>query len=80
MKLKQIEHFNNNNSPDEILIIYVKHVKHHCVLLISSPGTYGEYSATSQAPVYKGLKKRRTMTGRGTIFHWLTWGQLPVGD
>ena len=45
------------NSPDEILMIYVKRVKHHCILLISSPGMHGEYCATSQTPVCKGLEK-----------------------
>ena len=25
-------------------------------------------------------KKGRTMAGRGKDCHWLTWGQLPVGD
>ena len=78
MKLKQIEHlimiFKSKinlldplNSPDEILIIYVKHVKHHCILLISSPGTHGECSATSQTPVYKGLEKWRIIAGRGKV-------------
>ena len=37
-------------------------------------------SATSQTPVYKGLKKGQTMVGREKDCHWLTWGQLFVGD
>ena len=68
------------NSPDEILIIYVKCVKHHCILLNSNPDAHGKCSGTSQTPVYKGLKKGRTMAGRGKVCHLLTWGQLAVSD
>ena len=38
--------------------------------MIWEPGTHGEYSATSQTPIYKGLKKGRIMAGKGTICHW----------
>ena len=67
------------NSSDEFSVKYVKYVKHHCVFLNSNPGASGKCSATSQTPVYKGLKKGRTMAGRGKDCHWLTWGQLPLG-
>ena len=39
-----------------------------------------KHSATRQTLAYKGLKKGRIMTGKGTICHWWIWGQLPAGD
>ena len=91
LKLKQIEHlkimFKSKtnlldplNGSDEFLVKYVKYVNHHCVFLKSNLGAYEKCSATSQTTVYKGLKKGRTMVGRGKDCHLLTWGQLPVGD
>ena len=37
-------------------------------------------SATSQIPVYKGLKKGEDHGREGKDCHWLTFGQFPAGD
>ena len=46
------------NSPDEILIIYVKHVKHHCIFLNSNPGTHGKNVVPPAGPLFIRASKR----------------------